>query len=174
MITIEFQIDENVITQDRQTDLREVDEGVLLHTYFVLPVRFSVNDQELFELPPQDQTVMVGTLEGRLVLQETRVTWAWLALPILHLAIVGLERVQEAGQGKASVYLLPGSGMRLHFQGHGSSVVIRSEVNGQTAETAYTELEDAFEKFAVAVRSVLKQQAPELIDHPQLGAWMIS
>lgn len=157
MIRLEFQVDAPTLAEDTREDLRHVDAAVLQHNYFDFPVRFTVDDVELFEGVVQDGPVL------RPRNQDASNPWWW--LPILHLASVGLDRVKEAGQRGYAECTLPGGAANLVLTAIGDHVLIRSGVNQRTVQVDYNDLVTAFEGLAAQTRSVLLQAAPELADH---------
>jgi len=157
MVLLEFQLDRNVLDDDRATDLGTADAGALQETYFLMPVRLKVSEAELLKMPPGGR--------GRL-------TSPWLTLPILHVATVGLHKVKEARESGTSTYTLPGSGWRLRFAVSGQDISVYSEVSEQGSCARYEELLQAFEHFASTVREVLSRETPELKEHPQWGRWL--
>jgi hypothetical protein len=154
---LEFQVDEEALAADRKIDPRTADAAALQETYFLMPTRLQVQQEELFAVPPKDQRKHASP---------------WLELPILHVATVGLQKVKEIGKQGQSIYTLPGSGWRLRFEACGQDVLIHSEVNGRQSCVHYTELLAAFEHFASTTRAVLSHKVPELQDHPYWGKWL--
>lgn len=154
---LEFQIDEGTLAADREIDPRTADAAALQETYFLMPTRLQVHQEELFAVPPKGHRKDVSP---------------WLELPILHIATVGLQKVKDIGKQGQSIYTLPGSGWRLRFQASGQDVLMHSEVNGRQSCVRYTELLAAFEHFASTVREVLSHKVPELQENPYWGKWL--
>ena len=153
---LEFQIDDGALAADREIDPRTADTAALQETYFLMPTRLQVHQDELLAVPPQ------GKKDAS----------PWLELPILHVATVGLQKVKELCKEGQSIYTLPGSGWRLGFQTSGQDILIHSEVNGRQSCVHYAELLAAFEHFASTAREVLSHKVPELQDHPYWGKWL--
>ena len=129
---------------------------------------------ELLELSePREQRIWVSETGEHALVPSTRQGGAspWLALPILHVATVGLAQVRALNQSGRTVYSLPGTGLRLYFARSGKELAIHSEVNGRTGRVGYEVFLQAFETFASTVRELLKREVPELQGHPQWGAW---
>ncbi len=157
LVILEFQLDENIIREDRKFNPGTADTGVLSETYFCMPVRLKIGSVELLEIP-------VGS--------RVQKSSPWLSLPILDIATTGLEAVKEAKRRGASVYSLPGSGSRLYFRMIGDEVSAYSQVNGREARTHYNQLLQAFEDFASRVRHVLMEKVPDLENHSYWGKWL--
>jgi len=51
MVIFEFKIDETALVEDLETDPVAANEAVLQETFFEMPVRLSVNEVELLEIP---------------------------------------------------------------------------------------------------------------------------
>jgi hypothetical protein len=154
---LEFQIDEAALAADREVDPRTADAAALQETYFLMPTRLQVHQDELFAAPLQGYRKDASP---------------WLELPILHVATVGLQKVKDICKQGQSTYTLPGSGWRLRFQASGQDILIHSEVNGRQSCVHYTELLAAFEHFASIVKEVLSRKVPELQEHPYWGTWL--
>jgi hypothetical protein len=154
---LEFQVDEAALAADREVNPRTADAAALQETYFLMPTRLQVHQEELFAVP----------LKG-----NRKDASPWLELPILHVATVGLQKVKDICKQGQSIYTLPGSGWRLRFQASGQDVLIHSEVNGCQSCVHYPELLAAFEHFASAVKEVLHRKVPELQEHPYWGTWL--
>jgi hypothetical protein len=133
------------------------DNAALQETYFLMPTRLQVHQEELFAVPPKGQQ---------------KYSSPWLELPILHVATVGLGKVKDICKQGQSMYTLPGSGWRLRFEACGQDVMIHSEVNGRQGCVRYAELLAAFEHFASTAREVLRHKVPELQEHPYWGKWL--
>ena len=153
----EFQVDDGALAADREIDPRTADAAALQETYFLMPTRLQVHQDELLAVPPQGNRKDASP---------------WLELPILHVATVGLQKVKDICTEGQSIYTLPGSGWRLRFQTSGQDVLIHSEVNGLQSCVHYAELLAAFEHFASTAREVLSHKVPELQDHPYWGKWL--
>jgi hypothetical protein len=154
---LEFQADEETLAADREIDLRTADAAALQETYFLMPTRLQVHQDELFAVPPKGHRKDASP---------------WLELPILHVATVGLQKVKDICKQGQSIYTLPGSGWRLRFQASGQDILIHSEVNGRQSYVHYAELLAAFEHFASTAREVLSRKVPELQENPYWGKWL--
>ena len=154
---LEFQVDEGALAADRKIDPHTADAAALQETYFLMPTRLQVHQEELFAVPFKDQQKYASP---------------WLALPLLHVATVGLQKVKDTGKQGQAIYTLPGSGWRLRFEACGQDVSIHSEVNGRQSCVQYAELLAAFEHFASTAREILSREVPELQHHPYWGKWL--
>jgi hypothetical protein len=154
---LEVQVDEGTLAADREIDPRTIDAAALQETYFLLPTRRQVHQEELFAVPPKGPGKLASP---------------WLELPILHVATVGLQKVKDICEQGQSMYTLPSSGWRLRFEACGPDVLMHSEVNGRQGCVHYAELLAAFEHFASTAREVLSRKVPELLDHPHWGKWL--
>lgn len=50
-VMLDFQVDERVLAEDRGHAPAAADPAVIETTYFTMPVRFSIDDRELFQRP---------------------------------------------------------------------------------------------------------------------------
>jgi hypothetical protein len=50
---LEFQVNEAALAADREVDPRTADAGALQETYFLMPTRLQVHQDELFAVPPK-------------------------------------------------------------------------------------------------------------------------
>ena len=50
---LEFQVDEETLAADREIDPRTADAAALQETYFLMPTRLQVHQDELFAVPPK-------------------------------------------------------------------------------------------------------------------------
>jgi len=83
-VTLDFQLDADALAEDRQSDLSAVDPAVLETTYFMVPVRFSV-----------DETELLATSSG-----------VWLEQPLLGLAThmsLSMGILRSTGEATCSV-----------------------------------------------------------------------
>ena len=159
MVLLEFRLSEEILREDRRFNPGMADTGALSETYFCMPVRMKIGCAELLEMPVRSQGKEPSY---------------WLPLPLLDVATTGLEAVKEAKQKERAVYSLPGSGSRLYFEVNGNEVSVYSQVNGRSARANYDKLLQAFNKFVLKVREVLKHEVPELMNHPYWGKWLKS
>lgn len=157
LVALEFQRDDNVVKENRESSPGSADAGVLSETYFVLPVSLIIGGVELLETPARSSGEQPPS---------------WLPIPILDMATAGLDAVKEAKKKGNSMYSLSGFGSRLYFNMSGNEVVVYSQVNGREARTSYGQLLNAFERFALEVRCFLIKNVPELREHPYWGRWL--
>lgn len=147
-VTLDFQIDENVLAEDRQHDPAAADPAIIETTYFVMPVRFST--------------------DGKEVLQTQRSEW--LPQPVIgfttHLALA----VCELGStGVATCFVDDGGTLR--FERRGTRVHLTCSFNGVAAEIPIQELEGAVTHFRARVRDSFRALIPELTTHPSWSTW---
>jgi len=177
MVILDFQLELHAIEKCSASDLRTADEGFMAATYFQMPVRFSVDNVELLELPinnhGQIHVFIYSPKESTLIpTQQERQSSPWLPLPILDVAVVGLDTLRQALVEGVAIYPFIDYCWHLRFEVLGKDVLVYSKVNGRTARVSHEELLCAFNEFASKVRNVLRQEAPELNDHPYWGKWL--
>ncbi|MDQ3705892.1 MAG: hypothetical protein M3437_11830 [Chloroflexota bacterium] len=176
MCILEFKVDEAILREDTKGGLHIANSAALQHTYFEMPVRFNVAGVELLEKPIAAHTqlwISDPHTRNNVPVQRGLAPSPWLSLPILHVATIGLERVQEAWESGTSTYSLPG-GSHLSFERSGEDLIVYSGLNGQRSRANYHQILHAFLNFASEVRHVLDQAAPELRDHQHWGRWFKS
>jgi hypothetical protein len=173
MVELQFKLDEVVLREDREANIREASAGALEETYFVMPVRFKVGTQELLEIPAraEPQEIWVSVPGGGITpSQREQVSSPWLPLPLLDVATVGRAKVREAWQTGEAKYDLPG-GWSLHLRKVDGDIFIKSDVNQRVGQVAYQDLMEAFDKFRSTVRDILAKEVPELKTHHNWEQW---
>lgn len=174
MITFEFQTDESIFAKEGAGDLLAVDATALQVTYLLFPVRLNVNGVEMLEVPPRQDEVVWASRPGQAGLEPAKVNPAaspWLELPLLDVAMVGLDKVRQAASAGTSHYYLGGTGGRLSLEVRSGDVTVRCSLNGRAAAAGYSELVDAWKDFAAQARSLFVRHWPELRRHPIWGEW---
>jgi hypothetical protein len=147
-VTLDFQVDETVLSDDRQYNPAVADPAVIETTYFTMPVRFSVDDAELLETP--------GSF--------------WLPQPVLGFAThlgQSLDTLRSTGAARCSV----ADAGTLNFQRRGEQVRITCSFNGVEVEVSIDDLARVFEDFRERVEAVLRTRVPELATHPSWSTW---
>lgn len=147
-VTLDLQVDEAVLSDDRQYNPAVADPAVIETTYFTMPVRFSVDDAELLETP--------GGF--------------WLPQPVLGFAthlVQSLDALHSTGSARCSV---AGAGT-LRFQRRGEQVQLTCSFNRVEVEVSIDDLDKAFKHFREKVEAVLRTRIPELTTHPSWSTW---
>jgi hypothetical protein len=174
MIKLDFIIDENILKEDKSTDIINTDAGILEQTYFVFPVRFIANGIEMFE-ESHKTNILVGSLDelGNLVSENKQTISCWLPIPMLNIGIIGLDQVKRIcnGEVKTTLYTIPEIGESLKFTFLGETIEIYSSINGYISQVNRTELLEHFVKFSNDIRDALFQKVPELVNHPAVVGW---
>ncbi len=153
MIILDFLWDENSLAEDLEMDIPNEDESLFEMSYFVMPIRFNVNGNELFE--------NCGS--------------PWASGPILSLASSGLIAVKDVLKTKKENYLIidgPGS-LEFTLMDNKKVEVAFVISSKRIAEIAnHEDLLEAFQKFADKARMFLKERVPQLNEHPYWGPWL--
>ena len=126
-----------------QAEFQNADPAALKETYLMMPVRLRIGDVEMLRLrdaKPEEP--------------------AFLRLPLLHVATIGATCMRGLEATRESEYLLPGTGVSLLFHRTGSTVSVKSELNGQTAAVEMQELVDAVDSFVNRVEATLRDNIP--------------
>jgi hypothetical protein len=170
MVKIEFFNDENEINEDKLYDPLHMDAAILEQTFFVLPVRFLVNDSDMFHWK---QEIRIGMPKDEVYRSMEENIYIWIPLPVLHLATKGLDEAKRACKGETIIYSLPGTMYQIKFHPMNNKIEISSSFLNYSEVIYCTELVEAFEKFAEEVRKMINREFPELKKHPQIGAWLL-
>ncbi len=133
---------------DRKYDVGSVESAILSETFFEMPVRLRVGEVELLEW------------QGR-----------GYPLPLLHMATLGLDSMQELRRSGSANLMLPTDG-DLFFELSGEDVVIHSTQTDRIAQAKYDELLHAWEEFTARVREFLSKEFPTLETQPYWGQWV--
>lgn len=147
-VTLSFQVDESVLSDDRRYNPAVADPAVIETSYFTMPVRFSVDGTELLETP----------------------SGFWLPQPVLGFATHldrSLDALRSTGSARCSV---AGAGT-LSFQRRGEQVQLTCSFNRVEVEVSIDDLDRAFKDFRERVEAVLRTRVPELITHPSWPTW---
>ena len=145
-VTLELQIDDDVIAAERRHELVQFHPAVLETTCLVMPVRFRVDDRELFQTHDS----------------------VWCRQPVLGLAAhlpACIATLRVEGSAECST-----DGDTLRFRRYGERVRI-STLTDMEAETSVDELADAVDSFHRRVEELVRDRLPELLRHPAWPTW---
>jgi hypothetical protein len=154
MTLAEFRVDEQSLKKDLRHSPETADPAVLGETYFVMPVRLSINEVEL--------------LQG--IGPKARNSDPWLPLPVLGSATDMLEGLQEMGLHGTRKISLAGSGT-LYLARERDRLSLTCSLNEKTVTTNVVEVIDAFRDFLDKVRAMLVSQVPAMMKHPFWDQW---
>lgn len=91
--------------------------------------------------------------------------------PLFYVAAAGLEVIYALPSTRSEDLYIPGiGGLRFEILEDGS-VEIQNISRGERGITSYQELRDVWKDFSEKVRDYLISLAPDLVNHPDLGAW---
>jgi hypothetical protein len=152
MIALEFDIDESALAEDLESSPESANPAALEETYFLMPVRL--------------------TVDGIALLQLRGSTSSALPLPLLSVASFGWERISQLGENEVWTYGLPGGG-KLLFTREGDAVTIRSDLNGAVVSTSYAELVREWREFRKRVKDFLAEHVPKLRTHSAWTTWRL-
>lgn len=147
MITIEFEIDEIELENSMEEDVTREDHVSFVTTMFIMPVKFQINNEILFD---SSAPIMSLASDGLLTIKNLMKTKKE------HLSIIN-------GPGDIDFHMIEDKMVKIDF--YDSSTHTLVSVN-------YDELLDAFKKFAEKVRKFFWQRVPQLNDHPYWGPWL--
>jgi hypothetical protein len=180
MLIFEFQRCQTIIDEDKNLKPHLEDASVLKESYFIMPVRLNVSNQELLEMPSslaeRDKNKWVVDENRQIVFEGNEdymsTSSPWLNLPLLNLATVGLEKIKETWENGESYYNLSEYGCGLILKRTDTYINILSQINQRRSSVQYNELLMAFKKFAFEVKGYLIQEVPELLTHGFWGNWL--
>ena len=148
MITLEFKIDEAEWQSDVAASPTTANPAALEQTYFVMPVRFTVQGKELLGIPG------VGP---------------WQRLPMLGLAW-GFGRVAHLSTGDKVNLSLAGGG-NLEFRAGADAVTVTSSLRHESVEVDAEELRHSAGNFVESVRREFRKRLPSMSSHPAWSTW---
>ena len=160
MVLLDFQIDEAALRKDITRPLESEDAGDLAFLFFVMPVRLKVDSTDLLEVSHEE--FGGGTY-----------VHPYVPLPLLNVATIGLQEIISLPTKGTAAYDLPDVGARLDFQLKGKRVTVFSQMNEESAVCDYRELLEAFQSFALNVRTFLRERASSISRHPHWGKWLM-
>ncbi|HEY8207309.1 MAG TPA: hypothetical protein VIG99_07500 [Myxococcaceae bacterium] len=147
-VILDFRLDEDVLAENRRGHPSAADPAVLGTTWFVMPIRFSV-----------DETDLLDTSNN-----------VWLQQPLLGFAThmsLALNLPHSTG---AATCLVTGAGT-LRLQQRGERVRLSCSFNGARAEASIGELTAAIKGFLKRVEASLRTLVPDLTGHPSWPTW---
>lgn len=153
MVDIDFLIDEESLAEDLEMDIPNEDVFLFEMSYFVMPIRFNANGNELFGSKADP----------------------WSSGPILPIASSGLIAVKDVLKTKREGYVIldgPGDMEFLMISDKLVEVAFFTSSVRETEIVNYDELLEAFEKFAAKARAFLNERVPQLNEHPYWGPWL--
>ncbi len=153
MIIVDFLIDDTSLAEDLEMDIPNEEESLFEMSYFVMPVRFNVNENELFKGQKK----------------------SWATVPILSLASSGLIAVKDLLKTKKEKYTMlegPGDFEFTLMDDRKVEIAFFNSTRKVLEIVNYEELLDAFQKFANKARAFLKERVPQLNEHPYWGPWL--
>ncbi len=154
MTALQFQFDGQSLTQDLGYAPERANPAVLEETYFIMPVRFCIDDIELFE-------------QSRPHPDERN---SWLPLPVLGFATHALQALREIEPNSAKQVSLAGCGT-LSLRRQDDRLSVTSSINGKTATATFAEIRDAFDNLCDEVRQMLVKHVPALQKHSFWPQW---
>lgn len=141
MTVIEFRVYENRLSTDPMSDIYGEDEAVLETTCFLMPVRFTVRNDEVLGTPENPWREM------RLIGFAT----------LIHSAVTELHR----GESRTLYF----ESCDLVFLREANQIRITTKL-GRTAEAGVQEFELATKRCLIKVRDFLIERVPTLRKHP--------
>ncbi|MDP3155769.1 MAG: hypothetical protein Q8N23_24060 [Archangium sp.] len=148
MIEFDFRPDEGVLAENAEGEPQAADPAALEETYFVMPLRFSVNGAEVLGAGGEP----------------------WWDLPLLGFAThlqACLERLIE--QGKAQMFLAGGGSLVWRLRDDAAEV--RNSLSGATVPMSLAELHSAVAALFQRVRQFLLTRFPSMVAHPRWTDW---
>ena len=147
-VTLDFQVDESVLSDDRRHNPAGADPAVIETTYFMMPGRFSVGDTEILQTP----------------------SGPWLPQPVLGFA-THLEQSLDALRSSGFVSCSVAGAGTLTFRRRGEQVQLTCSFNRIETEVSIDDLAGAFKDFRERVGAVLQTRVPEITRHPSWSRW---
>ncbi|HPH97018.1 MAG TPA: hypothetical protein PKW33_14460 [Anaerolineaceae bacterium] len=153
-------------------------------TLFKCPVRFRVDEVDLFEIPEGRAAIITEALS----LPEGTRGDGWLVLPLILFADTGLETAKKLWRSRETKYpyivykRVPSSKTEylrlgrtrahLRFSPVDEMVEVFSSINGYSVTVGKLELFDTFRDFIIRVRADLTREVPLLMEHGKWGYWL--
>lgn len=137
-------------------------------TLFKCPVRFRVDDVDLFEINAGQVAAMTDALD----LPDGTRGDGWLLLPLILFADTGLEMAKKARHSKTEYLRLGRTRAHLRFTPVDDKVEVFSSINGYSVTVGKLELFNAFRNFIIQVRADLSREVPLLLEHGKWGYWL--
>ncbi len=153
MIIIDFKIDENELAENLDNDIPNVDYVLFVTTLFIMPVRFRINESDLFEINNDP----------------------WAEMPIINFASEGVQKIKKLLITRKEVYtLLEGVGVLQFIMEDEKNVkiIFNDSAKSIVNNVNYKELLEALQKFANKVRKFFWDRVPQINEHPYWGPWL--
>lgn len=151
MITLEFTLDEKVLREDLESSPESAEPGVLETTYFVMPVRFAIDDGDMLAFP--------GAYAD------------WRPLPLLGFA-THLHNALRSIEDDGSRQITLAEGGQILLRRDGDEVRISSSIlDRKDVSVRYDELLAASGRFLAEVRDLLLKRIPSMQEHPNWSEW---
>lgn len=151
MIVLEFTPDPLEMEVAREEELAGTHRLLLRIEHLKLGVRLNVGGAELFAWGGGMLTY---------------------AMPVLDFAVWGLKQVRLARRVGRGVYNFPETWVELRFELDGADLVVQETMHHRTGRAPYAEVLAAWERFEGEVLAYLKEEVPELHEHPFWGPWL--
>jgi hypothetical protein len=172
MILIDFMPD-TLAPQPGDPDILTIDRAVLEETGFEVPIRFSINDIDLFAMSNEQNVLIYDPIQKSLIQRRKLIKSPWLVMPLYNFATHGWVAVQKAcKQNEISQIDLPEIGGYLLLRPNGKQVAVHSYLNKRTVTVGCEELLSAFSDFVVRVRGALNEEFPHLREIPSFQSWL--
>jgi hypothetical protein len=146
---LEFRLDELSLREDIECEPGSADSAVLETTYFMMPVRFSIEDTELLGLGDDP----------------------WSELPLIGFATLLRETADLADGQTRRLCFAAGD---LSVERKKAKVRVSSILRKTGAELDVAEFAVATAQFLVRTRDFLVEHVPALRNHSEWGAWFPS
>lgn len=154
MIIFDFEIDEDELREDLESDIPTTDLDLFVLTFFLMPVRLNINGVEFFQFDnPKPWDCRIGT-------------------PILNIASNGLIAVKSLPSVRKVEYVFLEVGSILEMTmlpENNVSIDFNKKIH---VVISYDELLTAFDRFAASVRKFLNERVPQMNQHPYWGSWL--
>jgi len=147
-VDIEFVLDDAEVTALKD-DLFSASDGALQQTYLLTPVRLCVNGTDLFGLSDGSSS---------------------LALPLLHIAVLGSAALHSLRDATDVEYPLPGTGLSLRLHRRGE-VVCAQVGESKEACAELSEFLAAIRRFKHQVAEDLSRRVPKIARHRRWKDW---
>jgi len=151
---ISFKVDEEDLKISLETKpLEKVRPGLLDVTYFLMPIRVVINNEDLFDGLPSRH----------------------LSMPLLSWAANGFNIVKKLPYLKEGHLILHDTGGDIYFKYLENNTTLLTYIDGHINKTIilnYAELLASFEVFSEQVKAFLRERAPEIEKNPVWGPWV--
>ena len=124
---------------------------------------------DLMEVPPAAFGEDLFQQKVTLAIDDTVLINRW--LPILDIAMAGLQALDAIATSDTHHMLIPGGG-DLDFVREGPDIVIRRRDGKAAGRATLDDLRRAWELFSQSVADAILAVAPHLRERPELGPWL--